>query len=444
MKKYKKEFDRFVKYLHLKHIVKSNEVELTPKDIQYLNAKGFNINECLNTLNRRGYIEESVRFKPISKRSYQSYHKIKLLQPFFDYYKEIEKIKRAHFMEAVGIISAIALLTNNFFNIGDTLISLWLKLFPSGNYETFTKWLDINQGLDLITDKSKLNLSFDCAEDSTYLYNGVSLITNFTNITDVEREVVSFTVSAMDIVEDLSPVLNLHPNQYKNIIGIEIYNNGWGETGILEANIESISSPFLAFNGSTPIWEKNGDDIAEIHLLKRLSFNQCMSIKPGEKFPFPVICTDYFDISWKDSNIKNFYFQVCIRLQSLEVDYSKDICVPIEVSADGINLAHNDGYGGGEEEEKNIIVIDTSESSWHKTFNMYYPIPAKKTEMLSVFLFPTKSCTMNLEVSFQMSDGEVIKVHFENEKKFVISYYDDLSLYINNEFSKWENVNIIQ
>lgn len=456
MKSRQKQINIVVRYLCSKQTNKDGCLVITHKDIQFLAQHGCDLGFCLQELKNRGYIKYHA--PAIFVRNPTTFE-IELLPLCYQHFKKITSRQMS-----ISILSVITAITTTILGTTGSLnniVDFISKLTPQEKYEISAQWIDNQEALRLVSENDnqealslvsendnqeplslvseKSKITFTSAYNSDCFYDGVSLFALFTNTTDIERQIVSFTISATDIVEDLSPLLFAFGNQYGNVIALYVHNNGWSETGSMGIAIENISPPRLTPEKGVQNEDENATSIAQVFLHDSLLCSSYSSIEAGTRQTIPLITTDAFDIIWNDTSVRKFYFDVTGRLYSLDNDYSCDFSFRMEASHDGVKLAEN-AMGGDEPIRNHVVVIDTSQENWTKTYNVYQPLPAKQTIRLPIFIFPTKTCTMSLKVTFEMSDGETLEAQWLDNQRFAIFYYEELSDNLTNLFENWNDI----
>lgn len=433
MKKRQKQIDIVVRYLCSKQANKNGRLTITDKDTQFLAKHGCDLGSCLQEFKNREYIKYHA---PAIFIPNPTVFEIELLPSCYQHFNET--ISHKKIAVVISTIAAITAITLSVINNLNGIVELISKLTPQEKYETSTQWINNQDALSLVTEKSKITFTTTNSYSDRF-YDGASLFALFTNTTDVARQIESVTISAMNIVEDLSPDLFVFSTQRENKAMLNVKNRGWSDTGEMVITIENISPPRLTSWGDGQSEEENANSIASVIPLTPLLYSETFSVEPGVQLTIPLMVSNAFDIIWYDTSVENFYFDVTCRLQSLDIDYSRDCTLRMCASHDGVELIE-DAFGGYDEPQNHVIVIDTSQESWTKTYPVYQPLPAKQTIRLPIFIFPTKTCTMSLKVTFQMSDGETLEAQWLDNQRFTIFYYEELSDNLINLFENWNDI----
>ena len=322
------------------------------------------------------------------------------------------------------IIGILISLPTLIWTIGTDLYKEYKANNPTFAYETHFDWLRMDEAEAILSNQSEVtvyNLPFD------KFYNGVSLTILYNNLCDYERTITSFSVYADNIVEDYSPDLISIIQDLFDPITVDMYNNGWGETGKIEINVENLLlDPTYEDKQTVKLSLKN--DAATSWIFE--------SIKPGETRQLTFLEKDDFIIEYLSSFDGWVAYNLYLSVSALESNYVDSIIVPIYINYDG-EIHVGGGGAGGPEPTYYVVEVDTSNPSWSATYKTSQLLPAKKTVRLPVFIIPSMSCEMSIRIKFELDDGEVIESTPLENAHFVVSYHNDWSNYVKGELLNW-------
>ena len=321
--------------------------------------------------------------------------------------KKTKKLERVAVL--IGLCASV-------FAILDCILGLWLSLSsaqkPEYKLDTHLEWMDMECVESILTGKSALKVysraaGWDWVDTSpnlmeNELLDGISLVTLFSNRENFDRSIIKFFVRITNITENLLPDLELDcppETNGNNFIGIGFLNNGWGESGEMQLSI-------TGFRFIDP-YDSSVVDISINDSSKNRWF--VSSILPGERGGTKDISFDDFSIQWKDFDITSLLPFMDIELFSPKLNYTISIEVPITVTQSCIQVTDASGMGGPDDIRYGIPV-DTSQKDIYYNYAVYQCIPANKQVRLPLLIYPTKSCSMDIQISFELDDGEIIEV----------------------------------
>lgn len=70
------------------------------------------------------------------------------------------------------------------------------------------------------------------------------------------------------------------------------------------------------------------------------------------------------------------------------------------------------------------IWIDTSTKNFEKMYNVRQVLPGNKATNIPIFFIPSMSCTMSIQIEFELDDGHIIKVPQLKNIHFYVPYYE--------------------
>lgn len=299
-----------------------------------------------------------------------------------------------------------------------------LEKHPAYNYETYFDWLYMDEAASILTDSSEVSIFYDPIEsqwDDSQFYKGATLIALYSNLDEQDQVITEFTVNAQDIVEDLSPRLNYSFDPFLKPITAHIKNTGWGETGTM----------CIEFIDITP-YPVQGDEDANVTVKVKNNTTTSWtleSLDPGEKRDLFLFSVEDLDIH-REGNFTIASFQFNFMISSLENTYEIPLVFILNVYDKGEEVLTG-GYG--DDFTNYVVWIDTSSPKWSKTYHTYQIIPGKQTVRLPIFIVPSKSCTMTVEVEFKTASGARIQATPLINAYFIVPYYDEPTSYINGE-----------
>lgn len=306
---------------------------------------------------------------------------------------------------------------------------------PEYKLDTHSEWMDMECIESILTGKSVLKVysraaGWDWVEDTSpnlkenELLDGISLVTLFSNRENFDRNIIRFFVSITNITENLLPDLELdYPPDTNGCVGIGFRNNGWGESGEMQLSI-------TGFHFSNPL----DSSIADISLNSDTENRWFIpSILPGEKGEITDIRSGDFNIQWKNFDIPSVSLFMEVELFSPKLNYTVLIKVPIIATPDDIHSLEPPGMGGPDDIRYGIPV-DTSQKSAYFDYMVYQCIPANEQVRLPVLIYPTKSCSMDIQISFELDDGEIIKVPPISNVSIKVPFYQNWREYKDGKY----------
>lgn len=321
--------------------------------------------------------------------------------------KAIQAFVTALIIAFVGIIP----------QIGQFLYTIYRDIHPAYPYEKDFSWINIDEAESIFGNNSHVTV-FNANQES---YNSAAVLSVlFNNESDHDRTITSFTVHAEDIVEDYSPVLSYSPVDTFDPIAIDIFNDGWGETGPITITVL----------GLTPNSEDDYLSPVKINLqenaTKEWSFP---SLKSGEERKFAFLSEDDFEIIYEEPLEELAYFDLLLKVEAVESGLEESLTITICITPDeGIHIMSSGGCGPTL--FYYVVEVDTSNSQWTETYQTAQHIPAHKTIYFPIYIAPIKSCNMSVWIEFEMSDGETMRSDTLINSHFIVPYNDVYSEYV--------------
>ena len=300
---------------------------------------------------------------------------------------------------------------------------------PKYEYEQCMDWLSMDEAAAVFGGESRVEIYKDYSSENAY-YDGAALTVLYNNLDEQDRAIRRLTVYAEDIVRDLSPVLWVYPQYSLSPLEFAIQNVGWGETGTIYINYMGIyPSKDNAADIPVALSLRDGVDIA-------WTFE---SLKPGEYRGFPLLSEEDLVVErWGEMEDKA-EFILLFELEAPETEYKMALRFPVQVLPDGSVLPIEDGIGG-DEDVHYVVMVDTSEPQWSRSFVIDQILPAKRTVRLPIFVVPDQSCSMTVRIEFETADGEIIEATPLENTRFIVPYYEDPYAYIDGSLLDWEKL----
>ena len=322
--------------------------------------------------------------------------------------KKKNKRKKFAFKKLLAYIPLLGLISSCFFGIYD----IYANNNSKSAYVTNTQLLSAKSAYEVLTDYSKLQIVYDQSYNEDHFDSGVFFNVAFSNRLDYDRIIKKFTVKATNIELDIAPYVTGYSNISNNSVTANLTNYGWGTAKKTEIHIKNISSEQIIF--------------------KEQKLITIEDLKPGETKNIELFSFNDLKIdSSFTSEIVTFTFEIICDGQLQETL----ITVVAEVNTNFIR-DNIDGRGDGGDSIY-AIIIDVSKKKVLNHYSVEQIVPASKTILLPVFIIPTQSCSMTLELIFTMEDGEEIQYKVFHNKKFRIPYntnplLENINLLTNN------------
>ena len=331
----------------------------------------------------------------------------------------------------VGGFATIAAIITALWGVGKDLYGLYKERNPVFAYETNFDWMSMDEVETIVTDESKVVVyAYEDNDSSVNGYrDGVALTALFSNLSNTDREITSFTVFADNIVEDLSPDLVCGPiDSSADTIALYFYNNGWGESGPIHISVDRIECV-----------EDNNASCLQLSLGKNAQTTWIFdSLQPGDWREFSLLMKDDFIIGESGHCDGSVMFCLYLDLFLPDTGYDEEIPVLLEVSESKLEV-HIDGMGGGVDISY-VVKIPTDGKTWVKKYPADQKLPANKTVRLPILIVPEKSCFLSIRVEFELSNGEIVKSEELADTYVKVPYYDDWSEYLDGELLDWDNI----
>lgn len=139
-----------------------------------------------------------------------------------------------------------------------------------------------------------------------------------------------------------------------------------------------------------------------------------------------------FDIQWKDPNIESVDFLMGVELYAPKLNFRESVNVLMTVTPNSIRAQEPAGMGG--DDIRFGIPVDTSQKKVRYEYSVYQCIPANRQVRLPILIYPTKSCSMDIYISFELDDGEVIKVPPFCDVSIRVPFYAHWREYVDGKY----------
>lgn len=300
---------------------------------------------------------------------------------------------------------------------------------PKHEYEQCMDWLSMDEAAAVFGGESRVEVYKDYSGANAY-YDGAALTVLYNNLDDQDRAIRRLTVYAEDIVRDYSPKLLEIWHESLSPLVFHIYNEGWGETGNISINFIA-AYPTEGNASKTPavVSLQDGAD-------KVWTFD---SLQPGESRVFPLLSEKDLKVELLDEFEGSILFMLLFELEAPETGYKMALNFPVEVLPDGTVLPLEDGRGDGDDIHY-VVMVDTTEPQWSRSFVIDQILPAKRTVRLPIFIVPDQSCSMTVRIEFETADGEIIQATPLENANFIVPYYTDPYYYIDGSLIDWEKL----
>ena len=328
--------------------------------------------------------------------------------------KELTKIQTT-----VGVITlfiaVIALIASIAIPIVGRIIDAYAESHSSYEYETRSDWKNLPE-LYTYLDKDNKVVVFDNGfRTNGYYYEGASLIVLYTNFDWQERVISGFNVRVNNITRNYDPNLMAYISHehWGDSISIAVQNLGWGLSDNVEVNCLSVHS-------LSEKLEINFKDSA-------LRTTILDPIEPGTSSDALSFSLDDFEIVWGvDSDSENRIGSASIKGQIIDKD-TEDI-IDFECSFCVSNDVLMPEFVGGGYPITYVIMVDTSDETWEKSYDVYQSLPGKQTIRIPIIIMPDQSCSMDIQIEFETLDGETILLTPMESAEFII---------LNTDFNKY-------
>lgn len=304
---------------------------------------------------------------------------------------------------------------------------------PKYKLDTHMEWMDMECVESILTGKSALKVysraaGWDWVDTSPNLkedelLDGISLVALFSNRENFDRNIVKFTVRIDNITENLLPDLGIaYPTALSDSVGITFENNGWGATGEMQLSITDVH-----------FFDYQGPAVVDISLKDGVENRwNIPSILPGESGGTRDMSFEDFDIQWKDPNIESVDFLMGVELYAPKLNFRESVNVLMTVTPNSIRAQEPAGMGG--DDIRFGIPVDTSQKKVRYEYSVYQCIPANRQVRLPILIYPTKSCSMDIYISFELDDGEVIKVPPFCDVSIRVPFYAHWREYVDGKY----------
>ena len=330
----------------------------------------------------------------------------------------------------VGGFATIVAIITALWGGGKDIYAWYKERNPVFAYETNFDWMSMEEVDTIISDESKVVVyAFEENDSFQGYWDGVALTALFSNLTDTDRVITSFTVYADNITVDLSPDLVYGPTgNSSDSIEQFFYNNGWGESGPIHISADRIERV-----------EDNDVSCLQLSLSKDAQTTWVFeSMQPGDWREFSFLTQDDFVIEESGQCDGNVLFCLYLDLFLPDTGHEEEIPILLEVSASKVRVYH-DGLGG-DIDTSYVVKIPTDGDTWVKKYPADQKLPAKKTVRLPIFIVPEKSCSLTIRVEFELSNGEIVKSEELVDTYIKVPYYDDWTEYLDGELLDWDSI----
>lgn len=251
-------------------------------------------------------------------------------------------------------------------------------------------------------------------------YNRACLINIlFTNKSENDIVLTQFSCIANNIVVDETPVILKWIYCYDDNLYVDLINNGWGNAENFQ--IRMFNDDLYDFIGNNEIIFSSDDVI------------------PGFFEPLG------FCLSHSDLDTSNLANGEVVEI-ALEGEYTyKGLSEPVSIEPMPVLFISNKSlksdltsYGGADSDMKYGIIINTLKVEDSYNIKTKQVVPAHETVLLPVCIAADRSCTFDLEISFEINYNKKISINpllFKNLSIFVPYYCmgDDYLIYDGDE-----------
>ena len=301
------------------------------------------------------------------------------------------------------------------------------QLFPHLSDTIAFHWNSLDLASVIYSDKSKITIQDDLSDNSCYC--GVELDVQYNNYSKKHRTINAFTVTATNISVDDSPVLEFScTSEFSELAAIDsIMNNGWSSTGEL----------VFELTGIRPNQQADAE-IVSVSLRDSAPTSWTYpALEPGERRIFTFTQLGDLEIEYHQSDFSQLLYFLEYTVRNQDNSFSDTFGLLLYISPDSVYFEN--GCQGAGDYTFYVIEVDTAAPSWTRTFQIQQPLPADTTVSLPIFIMPNRSCTMDLEVTFETEDGEVLKSDVLERAYFEVPYHQIWINYASGEFIDWNN-----
>lgn len=313
--------------------------------------------------------------------------------------------------------------------VGVYIHKVYRDRHPKYEFEQCMDWLSMDEAAAVFGGESRVEVYKEYSGENAY-YDGAALTVLYNNLDEQDRAIRRLTVYAEDIVRDLTPELLETWHASLSPLEFHLYNDGWGETGNISIKfIAAYPTDANATKKPVVVSLQDGADTV-------WTFD---SLQPGERRDFPLLSEKDLKVEIWGEFEESALFLLLFELEAPESGYKMALSFPIEVLPGGIVLPIEDGRGGGDDTHY-VVMVDTSEQKWSRSFVIDQILPAKRTVRLPIFIVPDQSCSMTVRIEFETADGEIIKATPLENTRFIVPYYKDPYAYIDGSLLDWEKL----
>lgn len=326
--------------------------------------------------------------------------------------KQINRIKEKiniKFAAFLLIVPLLAFLSDNFFNVYNVIQNQDSVIATTSNLQT----IKYKSKDNVLSEKSQIDIIFGDGYQSSTFYYGAKFNIAFTNRATYDRQITKVTVNATNIKPDNSPNINSIEYISNNSAYITLTNDGWGNAKKVEIRLREITNKKVKIKNNNPIVFNN--------------------IEPGESLNKMIF-------SFEDLEIENifepiethFYYDIICN----DIIQNGQIVIAAKISHNSM-IDNKGGEGGDGDADKCAIFIDaTKEGDSTDEYSVQQILPASKVTILPIYILPSQSCRLSLELTFTMSDGEILTLPIIQDKYFVIPYNENIYKYTTSMLKK--------
>lgn len=291
------------------------------------------------------------------------------------------------------------------------------------HFELYSEWITFfDAASSLRSDGEDAHSIYKTYDETLLEYkDGAALMIYYENQDGYAKSIKNLSVKIDDIVEDLSPCVNVISQLgTSDFAEIGLHNSGWGESGKVRISFQSVE-PFPEYRYGT-----SGAIMPEL-----LNVSVCEgcdtewetpSLEPGASTSVRLFSLEDLIITYQgDGEGKVFSLRFIIEPENSDVTVFYDYPLIIR---DGKAGFYTPGIGGGGGLRTYGIWIDATKETFSASYSVQQNLPGNERIQIPVFFLPSRSCTMTVRVQIEMSSGEVIEISPLKNAHFEVDYYD--------------------
>ena len=296
--------------------------------------------------------------------------------------------------------------------------------FPN---KTSFEWMDVDHAIWKLSNSNIYYDDYVNTLSKEYYPVAAALLFTYNNYGINERVINEITVTATNIKEDYSPVLmSDYIMRDQKEVYATLYNYGWGDTGPIQIVYLgydlTAGTPDIKVDISFPNIELGPWNLS--------------TVPSGKSVDQLLFCSD--DIHVDSPVVEN---GTCIllhfRVTDIDTDDYSDFDVRVEYNNEEWII--DDNASGGPITTAVGFKVDTSSGSYTKTVPTTKFFRGHEATVVPIYISPSMSCTMTLDVSFKTQDGKVIHADsLENAYFFVACIDGDNPTFIDAESINWD------